>query len=133
MRVSINPASPTPPGTPRQLFEASPYALGGRGEFARLVRRTHDVSPDRRRFLMIKNAVAPATLPTPDRIVLVQNWFEDLKATLRGTTGGPRMQKLAEFLRARPSKRVSERRIHACLLRVLRKAHLGSGGRLSLL
>jgi hypothetical protein len=30
---------------------------------------------------MIKSAVAPATLPTPDRIVLVQNWFEDLKAT----------------------------------------------------
>jgi hypothetical protein len=38
-------------------------------------------TPDGRRFLMIKNADAPATLPTPDRIVLVQNWFEEWKAT----------------------------------------------------
>lgn len=80
MRVSISPASRTPPGTPTKLFEASSYALGGRGEFDRLVCRTYDVSPDGRRFLMIKNAEAPATLPPPDRIVLVQNWFEDLKA-----------------------------------------------------
>lgn len=81
MRVSIDPASRTPPGTPTQLFEASSYALGGRGEFGRLAARTYDVSPDGRRFLMIKNADAPATLPAPDRIVLVQNWFEDLTAT----------------------------------------------------
>lgn len=82
MRVSITAQSLTPLGTPTQLFEASSYALGGRGEFAGLLRRTYDVSPDGRRFLMIKNGDAPATTASPERIVLVQNWFEELKAKL---------------------------------------------------
>jgi DNA-binding winged helix-turn-helix (wHTH) protein/Tol biopolymer transport system component len=82
MRVSIDPQSTTPPGTPTKLFDAKSHALGGRGEFAELRRRTYDVSLDGRRFLMIKNGNAQTTSATPERIVLVQNWFEELKAKL---------------------------------------------------
>jgi hypothetical protein len=41
--------------------------------------RTYDVSPDGRRFLMIKslNAAVPASAAV--QIVVVQNWFEELK------------------------------------------------------
>ena len=82
MRISIDAQSPTPPGTPIKLFEASSHALGGRGEFAELRRRTYDVSLDGRRFLMIKSDNVQAASPPPERIVLVQNWFEELKAKL---------------------------------------------------
>ena len=82
MRVLMTPGAPTPFGTPEQLFDGSSFALGGRGEFARRHRRTYDVSPDGRRFLMIKSAPTPAQPAAPDRVVIVQNWFEELKAKL---------------------------------------------------
>ena len=82
MRVSIDPKSPTPPGTATRLFDASSHALGGRGEFAELRRRTYDVSLDGRRFLMIKSGTVQTASASPERIVLVQNWFEELKAKL---------------------------------------------------
>ena len=82
MRVSIDAQSPTPPGTPTKLFDASSHALGGRGEFTALNRRTYDVSLDGRRFLMIKSDDVQSTTASPERIVLVQNWFEELKAKL---------------------------------------------------
>jgi eukaryotic-like serine/threonine-protein kinase len=79
MRVSIAPGSTSKAGTPTRLFEATSYVLAqsdiGAGPY-----RTYDVSLDGRRFLMIKNseaAVQPATAP---RIVVVQNWFEELKS-----------------------------------------------------
>ena len=56
-------------GTPVKLFE-------GRF-FSGLVGRTYDVSPDGRRFLMIKDAASTAELPP--QIVIVENWFEELK------------------------------------------------------
>ena len=40
--------------------------------------RTYDVSPDGRRFLMIKE-VAPEQDDADGRIVLVQNWFDELR------------------------------------------------------
>ena len=41
--------------------------------------RTYDVSPDDQRFLMIKDAVGRDGPATPPRIVVVQNWFEEVK------------------------------------------------------
>jgi eukaryotic-like serine/threonine-protein kinase len=79
MRVLIAPRSLWTAGAPTQLFEASAYALGGSGEYAALLRRTYDVSPDGRRFLMIKNASAPV-ISLAQRIVVVQNWFEELNS-----------------------------------------------------
>jgi serine/threonine-protein kinase len=81
MRVVVDPRSPTPPDTPVQLFAGSSYALSGRGEFAGLSRRTYDVSLHRR-FVMIKSDNVQSTNASPERIVLVQNWFEELKAKL---------------------------------------------------
>jgi serine/threonine-protein kinase len=45
--------------------------------------RTYDVSPDGRRFLMIKDLEAGSDAPPP-QIILVQNWFEELKKRLPG-------------------------------------------------
>ena len=82
MRVSIEPHSPTLSGAPTKLFDAPAYAVGGRGEFAELRHRTYDVSLDGRRFLMIKSDNAETGPVSPERIVLVQNWFEELKRKL---------------------------------------------------
>jgi hypothetical protein len=57
-------------GVAKSLFQG-PYF---RGQAA----RTYDVSPDGRRFLMIK-AVASSTGSTPLQLVVVQNFFEELK------------------------------------------------------
>jgi hypothetical protein len=65
-----------PMGTPVQLFEGSSFLFTAG---LTMNARTYDVSPDGRRFLMIKNADAPSSSASA-RIVLVQNWFEELKA-----------------------------------------------------
>ena len=57
-------------GTPTKLFEG-PY-LRGAG-------RAYDVSPDGSRFLMIKEGDGPGDGSSPPGIVVVQNWFEELK------------------------------------------------------
>jgi len=41
--------------------------------------RMYDVSPDGRRFLMIKNAPQDGEALPPPQLVVVQNWFEELK------------------------------------------------------
>ena len=42
--------------------------------------RNYDVSPDGRRFLVIKNAAAPAgQAAIAPRVIVVQNWLEELK------------------------------------------------------
>ena len=41
--------------------------------------RTYDVSLDDQRFLMIKDAAGSDQSATPPHIVVVQNWFEDVK------------------------------------------------------
>src|SRR5262245_33075897 len=41
--------------------------------------RTYDVSPDGRRFLMIKNSAASDPSAPPDSMVVVINWTEELK------------------------------------------------------
>jgi Tol biopolymer transport system component/tRNA A-37 threonylcarbamoyl transferase component Bud32 len=41
--------------------------------------RMYDVSPDAQRFLMIKEAREDGEAPPPPQLVVVQNWFEELK------------------------------------------------------
>ena len=41
--------------------------------------RTYDVSPDGQRFLMLKQVASPDQSAAPARIVVVQNWMEELK------------------------------------------------------
>ena len=41
--------------------------------------RTYDVSPDGRRFLVIKDAPNPGTAPNPPQVIVVQNWMEEWK------------------------------------------------------
>ena len=65
-------------GTPMKLFASSFYV--GRG----LVSRggTYDVSPDGRRFLMLKAAGDPGQLAEQATVVVVKNWGEELKRLL---------------------------------------------------
>jgi Tol biopolymer transport system component len=73
IRVMAVPVTTTPTfsaGTPHMLFEG-PFRIDG--PF-----RPYDVTPDGQRFLMVRAAEQP-----PERVsqmVLVQNWFEELKA-----------------------------------------------------
>jgi eukaryotic-like serine/threonine-protein kinase len=55
-------------GAPRTLFFARPF-------FAYSLHRQYDISPDDRRFLMIRRVGSPV----PDKLVIVNNWFEELK------------------------------------------------------
>ena len=62
-------------GAPFLLFE-DVYYLGAAGQIAKLDSRAYDVASDGR-FLMIKG---PHSEPAgPMDVVLVQNWFEELK------------------------------------------------------
>jgi hypothetical protein len=57
-------------GKPRLLFERPGYSLGG-------PIRGYDLSQDGQRFLMVKYEQSK---PTPvTEMILVQNWFEELK------------------------------------------------------
>ena len=67
MSVRIDREPSFTPGTPEVVFEG-PYA------FANPLTRNYDLHPDGQRFLMIKRGGAS----TID-LVLVQNWFEELK------------------------------------------------------
>ena len=61
-------------GTPMKLLEG-PYFFGG-GAFAG---RSYDVARDGRRFLMIKPVGGSERASAPASLVVVQNWFEELK------------------------------------------------------
>ena len=74
MRVPLTIGSTIEAGTPTKLLDApdrlsSPSALG----------RMYDVSPDGRRFLMIKESSTSDEPAGLARIIFVQNWFEELK------------------------------------------------------
>ena len=68
-------------GNPTKLFDAPSIVLDGRftsNNFG--TRRAYDVSRDGQRFLMIKeNAVSSEGSATPPSMIVVQNWFEELK------------------------------------------------------
>jgi serine/threonine-protein kinase len=56
-------------GQPKVLFSASPFVIGGNAG-------VYDVSPDGQRFVMVR----PATGAGESELVVVQNWFEELRA-----------------------------------------------------
>jgi Tol biopolymer transport system component len=72
IRVMAVPITTTPTfsaGSPRMLFEG-PFRIDG--PF-----RGYDVTPDGQRFLMVQEIAQPAARLS--QMVLVQNWFEELK------------------------------------------------------
>jgi serine/threonine-protein kinase len=69
-------------GSPTKLFDARSILLDGRF-IATGTHRTYDVSRDGQRFLMIKeNALANEGAALPASMIVVQNWFEELKAKI---------------------------------------------------
>jgi hypothetical protein len=73
MSASVESGPTFRAGNPTKLFEGGYYApLGGTD-------RVYDVSPDGRRFLMIKPVGSPEQTAAPTSLIVVQNWFEELK------------------------------------------------------
>lgn len=70
MVVSINSSRTLDPGRPERLLEG-PYVLGGG-------LRSYDVSPDGRRFLMIKEPELDRA-DAESQIVVIENWFTELE------------------------------------------------------
>jgi serine/threonine-protein kinase len=73
LAVSVEPGPTFRPGIPTELF-AGPYFYGA----VIAAPDVYDVSADGR-FLMIKDADAPDGALAQPEIVIVENWFEDLK------------------------------------------------------
>jgi serine/threonine-protein kinase len=67
MSVEVETEPEFRPGTPRLLFEGS-HKVG-------FISRQYDVAPDGQRFVMIQ----PEEQPAQDQLVVVLNWFEELK------------------------------------------------------
>jgi serine/threonine protein kinase len=72
MSVPVEPGATWRAGMPTKLFEGQYFILGGFNF------RHYDVSPDGKRFLMIKE-VSGDESTTSAGIVIVQNWQEELK------------------------------------------------------
>jgi Tol biopolymer transport system component len=69
-------------GNPRTLFESPSLLLDGR-LFINNTGRTYDISRDGQRFLMMKDTARAAVADSaPPGIIVVQNWFEELKTRL---------------------------------------------------
>ena len=62
-------------GSPVKVFDTTPY-------YTQNPSRAYDVSPDGQRFLMIKNGAAGDPNATEASMVVVEHWFEELKARL---------------------------------------------------
>jgi serine/threonine-protein kinase len=75
MRVGVERGPSWRATTPSMVLQASEGAF--RVPYQNLG-RTYDISPDGRRFLMIKTA-SSAEGATPPQIIVVQSWFEELK------------------------------------------------------
>ncbi len=60
-------------------FDHQPAEVLFQGSSPSLLSAGYDVSPDGERFLMVK---AGAGGPAPRELILVQNWFEELKPFL---------------------------------------------------
>ena len=74
MTVKVESSPDFRAGTPTMLFERA-YFAPPRG----LAGRAYDVSADGQRFLMLKDVISADPASSQARIVLVQNWFEELK------------------------------------------------------
>jgi Tol biopolymer transport system component len=75
MNVRVESGAAWSAGTPTKLFSGR-FLFGetGPGEG-----RTYDVAPDGRRFLMIKEAGGSEQIAAPTNLIVVQNWFDELK------------------------------------------------------
>jgi eukaryotic-like serine/threonine-protein kinase len=77
MAASFEPGLPPALGVPRRLFEFDPRdAL-----FASVSVRCYDVAPDGQRFYVVQTGPTPR-VPPVTHINLIQNWAEELKATV---------------------------------------------------
>ena len=74
MGVQVQRGTTWTAGRPTVLLEGQYFFLGGVG-----LSRTYDVSRDGKRFLMIKENGDVGQAVAPAAIVVVQNWFEELK------------------------------------------------------
>jgi Tol biopolymer transport system component len=73
MGVAIQPGSRFAASNPQVIFE---------GEYpAPVILRNYDVSPDGKRFLMIRNSQSAKAMPT--QLVVVLNWLDELKRLTR--------------------------------------------------
>ena len=75
MRVGVERGDTWAATVPVQLLEARYFTGTSRAALG----RTYDVSPDGRRFLMIKPDAGEDSTAAPTSLVVVQNWFEELK------------------------------------------------------
>lgn len=73
MAVSIQAGNTFTAGNPRKLIEGPFFAASS--NFA----RSYDVSPDGKRFLLIKEQGRPVEESGPSSLVVVLNWFDELK------------------------------------------------------
>ena len=76
MSVRVERASTWTAAVPTKILDGG-YFFGSGGE---AVGRMYDVSRDARRFLMIKDVKEPAPSAAPLSLIVVQHWFEELKA-----------------------------------------------------
>ena len=74
MSVNVQSGSTITLSKPERLFQG-PYL----GYSANVTGRTYDVSPDGRRFLLIKNDGGRNSPAPRSSIFVVLNWFEELK------------------------------------------------------
>jgi len=75
MRVRVDRGATWMASPPTRLMEEGPYVWAIPG----LTHRTYDISPDGSRFLLLKSVSGPEQTGTPASLVVVQNWFEELK------------------------------------------------------
>ena len=80
MAVPVTTTPTFTAGTPHALFPAEQYVPGPSY-------RAYDVSPDDRRFLML-SPVSDSVEAAPNRLVMVDNWFEELRRRVREAGGG---------------------------------------------
>jgi serine/threonine-protein kinase len=75
-----NKLTSVPVDTEAQTFTfGNPTTVLARAYFNPQFERPYDVSPDSRRFLMIKENTGDPSTATPASMVVVLNWFEELK------------------------------------------------------
>ena len=78
MAVAVQPGTSFSPGRPQKIFEGRYF-----GNVDTYVARSYDVSPDGRRFLMIKEQASRDQSPGSPALVLVLNLADELKRIAR--------------------------------------------------
>jgi serine/threonine protein kinase len=75
MSVTVSGSTTPTSGVPVNLFDARSFLFQPNGSAA----ATFDVSPDGSRFLMLRSTVDRAQAESSSMLVIVQNWFEEMK------------------------------------------------------